>query len=234
MLRRRAGSATMIWWQASTAAIAVFRAIAPVVRSLTWSSAAISKKAQRSLATSPRVTRTNAKRYTPTLYRSKQMFLRKAELVDSLSRDLAHARNKRDNFAARVTTLSAQIADLEVRLSAENERLERERAALEIVAIKKRVRDRSLTFTAGIAGIRNATEAAETIVPEVREFNESLDVIATTVVNAIDGLLVELDRRIEAARAGKAAPELQQWLTWCPESAQISDRLNRLPVKLTK
>ena len=162
------------------------------------------------------------------------MFLRKAKLVDSLSRDLAHARNKRDTFAARVTTLSAQIADLEVRLSAENERLERERAALEIVAIKKRVRDRSLTFTAGIAGIRNATEVAETIVPAVREFNESLDVIATNVVNAIDGLLVELDRRIEAARAFKAGPELQQWLTWCPESPQISDRLNRLPVKLTK
>jgi hypothetical protein len=162
------------------------------------------------------------------------MFLRKAKLVDSLSRDLAHARNKRDTFAARVTTLSAKIAELEVRLSAENERLERERAALEIVAIKKRVRDRSLTFTAGIAGIRNATEEAETIVPEVRQFNESLEVIATNVVNAIDGLLVELDRRIEAARAGKAATELQQWLTWCPESPQISDRLNRLPVKLTK
>jgi hypothetical protein len=162
------------------------------------------------------------------------MFLRKAELVDSLSRDLAHARNKRDTFAARVTTLSAQIAELEVRLSAENERLERERAALEIVAIKKRVRDRFSTFTAGIAGIRNATEVAETIVPEVREFNESLDVIATKVVNAIDGLLVELDRRIEAARAGKTGPELQQWLTWRPESPQISDRLNRLPVKLTK
>ena len=162
------------------------------------------------------------------------MFLRKAELVDSLSRDLAHARNKRDSFAARVTTLTAKIAELEVRLSAENERLERERAALEIVAIKKRVRDRSLTFTAGIAGIRNATEAAETIVPEVREFNEALNVIATNVVNAIDGLLVELDRRIEAARAFKAGPELQQWLTWCPESPQISDRLNRLPVKLTK
>jgi hypothetical protein len=162
------------------------------------------------------------------------MFLRKAELVDSLSSDLAHARNKRDTFAARVTTLSAQIAELEVRLSAENERLERERAALEIVAIKKRVRERFLTFTAGIAGIRNATEVAEKIVPEVREFNESLDVIATNVVNAIDGLLVELDRRIEAARAGKAASELQQWLTWSPESPQISDRLNRLPVKLTK
>ena len=69
------------------------------------------------------------------------MFLRKAELVDTLSRDLARARNKRDTFAARVTTLTAQIAELEVRLSTENERLERERAALEIVAIKKRVRE---------------------------------------------------------------------------------------------
>ena len=91
-----------------------------------------------------------------------------------------------------------------------------------------------MTFTAGIAGIRNATEVAETIVPEVREFNESLDVIATNVVNAIDGLLVELDRRIEAARAGKSAPELQQSLTRCPEPAQILDRVHRLPVKLTK
>jgi hypothetical protein len=39
------------------------------------------------------------------------MFLRKAELVDTLSRDLARARNKRDTFAARVTTLTAQIAE---------------------------------------------------------------------------------------------------------------------------
>ena len=152
------------------------------------------------------------------------MFLRKAKLVDSLSRDLAHARNKRDTFAARVTTLTAQIAELEARLSAENERLERERAALEIVAIKKRVEDCSLEFAPVIARFRDATEAAATIVPEARELNESLDMIATKVVNAIDDLLVELDRRIEAARAGKAGPELQQLLTWCPESAQISDR----------
>ena len=45
------------------------------------------------------------------------MFFKKAELVDSLSRNLAHARNKRDTFAARVTTLTRQIAELEVRLS---------------------------------------------------------------------------------------------------------------------
>jgi chromosome segregation ATPase len=162
------------------------------------------------------------------------MFLKKAKLVDSLNRDLADARNKRDAFAARVTTLTAQIAELEVRLSAENERLERERAALEIVAIKKRLEDRSSEFAPVIARFRDATEAAATIVPEAREFNESLDLIATKVVNAIDGLLVELDRRIEAARAGKRAPELQQLLTWCPDLAQISDRAHSLPVKLTK
>ena len=73
--------------------------------------------------------------------------------------------------------------------------------------------NRSLEFAPVIARFRDATEAAAAIVPEAREFNESLDMIATEVVNAIDGLLVELDRQIEAARAGKAAPERQQLLT---------------------
>jgi hypothetical protein len=103
-----------------------------------------------------------------------------------------------------------------------------------VVGLRRGSFKRKLAVSPAVAGIRNATEVAERIVPEVREFNESLDVISTNVVNAIDGLLVELDRRIEAARAGKTAPELQQWLTWSPEWPQISDRLNRLPVKLTK
>ena len=47
------------------------------------------------------------------------MFFRKTELVDSLNRDLAHARNKRDALTSSVTTLTAQIAELEVRLSAQ-------------------------------------------------------------------------------------------------------------------
>jgi predicted transcriptional regulator len=162
------------------------------------------------------------------------MFFKKAELVDSLSRDLAHARNKRDTFAARVTTLTAQIAELEARLSAETERLERERAALEIVAIKKRVENRSLEFAPVIARFRDATEAAETNVPEAHELTELLDVVATEVSKAIDGLLCELGLRIEAVRAGNAAPELQQSLTRSLESPQISDRLHRLPLKLTK
>jgi hypothetical protein len=150
----------------------------------------------------------------------------KRELVDSLSRDLARARNKRDTLATSISTLTARIVDLEARVSAETERRDRERAASEIVGIKKRVRDRSLTFAAGVAGIRNATEVAETIVPKASELNELLDVIATEVAKAIDGLLCELDLRIEAVRAGNAPPELP--LTSSAESPQISDGAHNL------
>jgi hypothetical protein len=60
--------------------------------------------------------------------RSNQIF-GKRELVDTLSRDLARARNKRDTFASSVTTLTAQIAELEARLSAETMRQARKRSA---------------------------------------------------------------------------------------------------------
>jgi chromosome segregation ATPase len=153
---------------------------------------------------------------------------RKTELVDTLNRDLAHARNKRDTLASSVTTVTAQIAELETRLSVETERRGRERAANEIVAIKKRVRDRYSAFAPVIAGIRNATEAAETIVPEARELNELLDVIAAEVAKTIDGLLCELDLQIEAVRAGNVAPELRQSVTGSAESPQISDGVQRL------
>ena len=101
-------------------------------------------------------------------------------------------------------------------------------AASEIVAIKKRVRDRYSAFAPIMAGIRNATEAAETIVPEARDLNELLDVIATEVAKSIDGLLCDLDLRIEAVRTGNASPELAQSLTRSAEAPQISDRVHRL------
>jgi phage shock protein A len=137
---------------------------------------------------------------------------RKIELVDSLNRDLARTRNKRDTLASSVTRLSTQIADLEVRLSAER-----------IVGIKNRVKDRYLAFAPAIAGVREATEAAAAYIPEVSEFNESLELVASNVANAIDRLLGDLDRRIEAVRAGKAAPELPQSLTKSLEPPQKSD-----------
>jgi chromosome segregation ATPase len=136
--------------------------------------------------------------------RSKKMF-GKSDLVDNLSRDLAHARNKRDALASSVTTLTAQIAELETRLSAENERRERERTAREIEGIKKRMRDGHLAFAPAIAEIRDATEVTAAIVPEAREFNDLLDVIASEVAKTIDGLLGNLDRRIEALRSPELA-----------------------------
>jgi len=138
---------------------------------------------------------------------------RKSDLVGSLNRDLAQARNKRDALASSVTMITAQIAELETRLSAENDRRERERAAREIEGIKTRVQDGHLAFAPAIAAIRNATEVAEIIVPEARELNELLDVIATEVTKSIEGLLGNLDRRIESLRQ----PELPQAISRTPE-----------------
>ena len=53
----------------------------------------------------------------------------KRQLVATLKRNLARARNKRDTLAAHVNTLTAQIADLEARLSVETARQARVRAA---------------------------------------------------------------------------------------------------------
>ena len=153
----------------------------------------------------------------------------KSDLVDSISRDLARARDKRDTLASGVTTLTTQIAELEARLAAENDRRERERAAGEIERIKKQVRDQYLAFAPVIARIRDATDVAAAIVPEASEFNDLLLVIATEVANAIDGLLGDLDRRIEAMRAGHIAPDLPPQLKASPEPPQNADRVLRIP-----
>jgi hypothetical protein len=143
--------------------------------------------------------------------------------------------------------LTSRIAELEARLSAENERRECERAASEIERIKKRVRDHYQALTPVMAGIRDATEMAAAIVPEAREFNDSLTMIAAEVTKAIDGLLGDLDRRIEALRPVQAALELpqslngspevvrlvhaalEQSLVGSPEALQNNDDLSRLP-----
>jgi len=146
----------------------------------------------------------------------------KSDLVDSLNRDLARARDKRDALASGVATLTAQIAELEARLSAENDRRERERVANEIEGVKKQVRDRYRQFPSVIAGLHDATEKAVAIAPETRELNELLEMIAAEVDKAIDALLSDLDRRIEALRAG---PGLSQPLNGSPELLQNNDRV---------
>jgi hypothetical protein len=154
----------------------------------------------------------------------------KTDLLEILSRDLARARSKHETLTCDITTLTAQIADLEAQLSAESDRRERERAASEIEDIKKHLRDVYLAFAPAITGIRNATEKAAAIVPEAREFTDLLPIIAAEVANATDGLLGDLDGRIDALRAGIATPEWLQALGGSPELQQDNDCvLLRLP-----
>src|SRR5215470_3565124 len=111
---------------------------------------------------------------------------RKTDLIDSLSRELSNARDKRDALASDVTTLTAAIAELEARLSAESDRRERERVVGEIEGIKERLRDFYLAFAHAIAGMRDATVSARAIVPEAPELNNLLTGVANKVTDAIN------------------------------------------------
>ena len=153
----------------------------------------------------------------------------KSDLINSLGRDLSRARDKRDALASHVTTLSAQIDELEARLSAENERRERDRVVGEIEGIKERLRDFYLAFAHAIAGMRDASVSARAIVPEAPELSNLLIGFATEVAVAVDKLLGDLDRRIEPLGACQAAPQLPQPFNGSPEPLQNSYRVLRLP-----
>ena len=128
--------------------------------------------------------------------------------MNSLSRDLSRARDKRDALASHVTTLTAQIAELEARLSAENDRRERERVVSEIEGIKERLRDFYLAFAHAIAGMRDASVSARAFVPEAPELSNLLIGVANEVANTVDNLLGDLDRRLEILRARQATSQL--------------------------
>src|SRR5260221_8040486 len=78
-----------------------------------------------------------AVRVTAVLRGAKQMF-GKNDSVDNLSRNLDHARVKRDALASDVTALTAQIAEIEARLSEEKKRRGEERALCEMQSGKKK------------------------------------------------------------------------------------------------
>jgi chromosome segregation ATPase len=157
-----------------------------------------------------------------------QMF-GKGDILKLLNRDLRRARDKRDALASDIATLTARIADLEAQITAENDRRERERAASEIEGVKKQIGDRRLAFAPAIKALRDATERATAIVPEAREFNDLLEVIAIEVANAATGLLADLDGRIEALRRGAAAPEPSGSFDPAADLQQDSERVLRLP-----
>jgi hypothetical protein len=140
-------------------------------------------------------------------YAEQKMF-GKNNLVENLSRNLDRARGKRDALASDVTTLTAQIAEIEARLSEEKNRRECDRVLRDIEAIKKRIKQTAGAVAPVIGELCEATEMAAAVVPEARELNSFLLSVATEVDTLIDPLLRELDRRADAVRVGHAALDL--------------------------
>jgi hypothetical protein len=160
----------------------------------------------------------------------------KNDLVHNLSRVLDRARGKRDALASDVTTLTAQIAEIEARLFEEKNRRERDRVAGEIEAIKKRIKQTASALAPVIGELCEATEMAAAVVPEARELNIFLLSVATEVDSIIDPLLRELDRRTDAVRVGHAALDLPCSANEAPTELPKDniDRLLRFPTWLSR
>jgi predicted nucleic acid-binding Zn-ribbon protein len=140
----------------------------------------------------------------------------KKDLLEDLSRDLDRARDKRDALASErdalasgMATLTAQIAQLEARLSEEKDRRAREAFVGEIEGIKKRLEDTAAAFAPVMAAICEASESAAEIVSEARELNTFLKAAAAEVAPAIDLVLRELGRQVDAMRAEHTPPYLE-------------------------
>ena len=70
----------------------------------------------------------------------------KEDSVENLSRELDRARGKRDALASEVTTLTAQIAEMEARLSETKTRRDRDCVLGEIEAKKKQIKQATSAF----------------------------------------------------------------------------------------
>ena len=99
----------------------------------------------------------------------------KDDSVENLSRELDRARGRRDALASEVKTLTAQIAEMEARLSEEKTRRERDRALGEIEAIKKRIKDTS-AFAPVIGKLCEAIERAAAGSESPMKFSSSVTV----------------------------------------------------------
>jgi hypothetical protein len=164
---------------------------------------------------------------------SKPMF-GKHDLVDDLSRDLDRARERRDALASDVTTLTAQISEIEARLSVERDRRERERVAGEIDEIKRRLEETATVFAPAVSGLCHATETAAAVVPEARKLNALLGAVATEIGAAISPLLRELVCQAEAVRSGHVAPRLSRSLSGAQQTADARERQLRPATRLSR
>jgi outer membrane murein-binding lipoprotein Lpp len=127
----------------------------------------------------------------------------KKDMVDNLSQDLDRARARRDTLASGVTTLTAEIAQLEARLSEEKDRRERARAIAEIDQVTHQLTDAVRTFAPAVARLRDATAAAGTVVAKAGDLSGFLDAFAAEVSGELEAVLSELRRCAEVARTGE-------------------------------
>jgi chromosome segregation ATPase len=153
----------------------------------------------------------------------------KQDLVEQLSRDLDRARGKRDALASDVTTLNAQIAELEARLSEERDWREREHIAGEIQGIKERLEESATAFAPVISRLCDVTGSAAAIVAEASELNRFLIAAATEVDNVTNHLVRELQRRAEEVRAGDAPLHPPPSVKEVPEPPKANNRPLLLP-----
>ena len=160
----------------------------------------------------------------------------KNDSVDNLSRHLDHARVKRDALASDVTALTAQIAEIEARLSEEKKRRGRDRALGEIEAIRKRIKQTASALAPLIVKLCEATEMAAAVVPEARTLDSFLLSVATEIDNVIDPLLRELDRRADEVRVGNAVLDLPCLANAAPTELpkDNNDFLLRFPAWLSR
>ncbi|WP_245283972.1 hypothetical protein [Bradyrhizobium sp. Cp5.3] len=160
----------------------------------------------------------------------------KDDLVDNLSRDLDRVRVRRDALASEATTLTAQIAEIEARLSEEKKRRERDRVLAEIEAIKSRIKQAASAFAPVVDGLSKAIESAATVVPEARDLNSFLVSVATEIDSVLDPLLRGLDQRADAVRIGQVALDLPSSVTEAPVEPpkDHADRLLRFPAWLSR
>ena len=159
------------------------------------------------------------------------------DLVDNLSRDLDRARGKRDALASDVTTLTAQIAEIEARLTEEKTRRERDRVLAEIEAIRTRIKQAAGAFAPVVDGLSRAIESASAVVPEARELNSFIVSVATEIDSVLDPLMRELDQRADAVRAGQAVLDLPRSANEAPPiepPKDGNDRLLRFPAWLSR
>jgi len=149
----------------------------------------------------------------------------KKDLVNDLRHDLDRARARRDVLASDVTTLTAEIARLEGRLSEERDRRERARIAAEIEAIAKRLAEAARTFAPAVARLCGAAAAARAVVARAGELSGLLDAFADEVGGELDSLMSELRRRAEIARTGETTVRLPP-----PEPTPEPRHADRVPL----